>query len=624
MRSSSDPPPKLVLSPLTMEKGSSKSSRVAATTLPPLKQARLVRINDHVKSVRHKPTAPNSNSALDKLKQSGLAAFGFGGAKNNTPDETPPPKRRKQLATDLEVPETQFSLNTQSPELCGYGPFASNSGAIFGEEYSSPLSSPPSEISSPVSPPLISSFAAMPPPAAPVTPKRRRVTEVPDSKSPPVTPFTPYASQQWENWLDLQLSPTARKSISPLVPRIEEYPSRNNECHNPTHIELLPQRLFTSSLKRVQQQDKGSEEEARKVRETEGVAEIVEEAFEDTERTIKSSQWWENEDTQDFPLSTQATQEEEVNKNTTTSIIVGHDTAPQEPGGGLVNVEESFRVDLSYGGDPPTEDTDENEAVHGSQGVSGMDQEEVDMQESFRSMTYPVLEFHGDTPEPEPAMGDDPLTYEDLPSSTASQEDPEDVNDSQEYPAYGAYRTQQLPSSFYQHNNYRLSSPEIPPSSQFPPQIVDELGPTGDDSRDQRRVPLFLSEVTGKGLNAGDEGDDNYDKEGLSQVLPTTIDVSDPATTRDDSQFLPVLINEFDAEARRKRADDNHEDGQDIGIKDKDDDSEGGQVNWHDGTVTRSQLLPSELMETFPMPPPLSQFSSYGPYGYEYDESETQ
>lgn len=142
-----------------------------------------------------------------------------------------------------------------------------------------------------------------------------------------------------------------------------------------------------------------------------------------------------------------------------------------------------------------------------------------------------------------------------------------------------------------------------------------------DDSCDQVGASLFLSGVVGGGLDISDEGGD---KEGSSQVLPGMINGSDAAVVRDDSQLLPALINRLDAESRGEVGDGNHEDGQGIGIRDEDDDDEGGRVGWRDGTVTRSQLLPSELMETFPMPPPLSQFSSYGPYGYEFDESETQ
>lgn len=611
-----------------MVKGSAKFSRATAT-LPPLKQARLVGINDHVKSIRHKSTALNPNSALDELKQAGLAAFGFGGASKKTPDrrdaiETPHPKRQRQLAADLEVPETQFALNTQSPELCDYDLFAKTSGAVFGEEHSSQLSSPPLEVSSPISLSPTNPFIAMlPPPAAPVTPKRRRVMEVPDSKSPPVTPFTPYASQQRKNWLDPQSSPTARKSISPIVPWMEEYSGRSDECHSPTPIQL-PQRLFTPSPKGVQQQSKDSEEETHKeggrAKEIGGVADMVEEAFGDRDRTIKSSQWWENEDTENFPLSTQITQEEQVNENITALSDVGHDSMSQESEIRLVHGGESFRVDLSYKSNPSTVNTDESDGAHELQGSSRVDQEGNDMQESLRSMTYPVLEFCGDTPEPK--MGDRPLTDEDLPNSTASQEGPGDADESQEYPAYGAYRTQQFPSSFYQHNNFRHPSPEIPPSSQFIPQIVSELGPVGeDDSCDQVGASLFLSGVVGGGLDISDEGGD---KEGSSQVLPGMINGSDAAVVRDDSQLLPALINRLDAESRGEVGDGNHEDGQGIGIRDEDDDDEGGRVGWRDGTVTRSQLLPSELMETFPMPPPLSQFSSYGPYGYEFDESETQ
>lgn len=609
---------------LTMAKGSAKSSRVtaAATPLSSLKQARLIGINDHVKSVRQKSTTPNLNSAPGGLKQVGLAAFGFSDT-SKTPDrrdaiETPPSKRRKPTA-DLEVPETQFAQNTQSPEFCDYDPFATGSRAVFGEreEYSSPLSSPPLMVSSLVSLPSISPPIAMPPPPPPVTPKRRRITEVPDSKSPPVTPFTPYMNQQRDNWLGSQSSPTARKSISPVVPRMEE-DLGVSDSPTPTPSQMLPQRLFTSSPGRVQQHDKDGEEQALEKREK--VAKKVQVVPGDRDRIIKSSQWWENEDTQNFPLSTQNT-EGEVYQNTTAPGDIGHDTAPQESGVRLARGEESFRVDLSYKSDPSTETTYGGDEAHEPQGGSGMGQED-DIQELFRSMAHPVPEFHGDTLEPETTMGDDPIILmgENFPSSTASQGDPEDVdegNKSQEYPAYGAYRTQQFPSSFYQHNNYRLSSPELLPSSQFVRAIDSQSGfAKKDDNRDQG--------VMEGGFNAGDEGYDNYDKEGFSQLPPRTINESDTAAMRDDSQFLPALLNGLDTLAKGERGDHSHEEWQDVGI-DEDNDSKGrGRVGGRDRAVTRSQLLPSELMETFPMPPPLSQFSSYGPYGYEYDESETQ
>lgn len=607
---------------LTMAKGSAKSSR--------LKQARLVGINDHVKSVRQKSTGPpTSNSTLGGLRQSGLATFGFS-VRKDAPDrrgviEMPLPKRRKKLVAGLEVPETQFALNTQSPEFSDYNPFATSSEAVFGEDgYSSPLSSPPSEAPSP-SP--ISSFVAMPPPpppAAPVTPKRRRVIEVPDSKSPPVTPFTPYASQQQGDWLDSQPSPTAHKSISPIVQLTEEY--LGSDIPTPTPSRVVRQRLFTSGLDMAQQQDKGDEGEAHtergKVGGMGGAAELVETVFGDRDKIIKSSQWWENEDTQNLPLSTQ---EEQVNKNATFRGDIGHNTALQD----FAQDDKSFRVDPSYKSNPLAENTDEKDGTSESQADSEIDQGGNDMQESFHSMTYPVLEFRGDTPEPEPIMGDDriPLIDEDFPSPTANREDAEGVdkcNESQEYPVYGAYRTQQFPSSFYQHNSYRLSSPEIPPSPQFVPEIDNELYSVGKDDTRGQGGSLFLPRVIEKGPCTSDEEDGTHDKEGLPQLFPGLVNQSNTAA-REDPQFLPVLLNELDALARDEVDYGGHEDGQDINIKDDDDDSEGkGQVGWRDGTVTRSQLLPSELMETFPMPPPLSQFSSYGPYGYEYDESETQ
>lgn len=595
-----------VLSLRTMPKGSAKSSK--------LKQARLVGINDHVKSVQQKSTGPpTSNSTLGGLRQSGLAAFGFG-VRKDTLDrrdviEIPPPKRRKKLVADLEVPETQFALNTQSPELSDYDPFATSSEAVFREDgYSSPLSSPPSEVSSP-SP--ISSFVAMPPPpppAAPVTPKRRRVIEVPDSKSPPVTPFTPYASQQQDDWLDSQPSPIAHKNISPFVQPMEGY--LGSDIPTPTSSRVVRQRLFTSGSD-MAQQDKGDEGEAHKekVGGMGDAAEWVEVVFEDRDRIIKSSQWWENEDTQNVSLSMQEERD------------IGHDSALQD----FVQDDESFRVDLSYKSEL-AENTDEKDGTYESQADSEIDLGGNDMQESFHSMTYPVLGFRGDTPEPEPIMGDDRID-EDFPSPTANQEDAEGVdkcNESQEYPVYGAYRTQQFPSSFYQHSSYRLSSPEIPPSSQFAPVIDNELCSAGKDDNRGQGGALLLPRVIEKGPDARDEEDGTHDKEGLPQRFPELVNRSNTAA-REDLQCLPVLINMLDALARGEVDYGDHEDGQDIqDISIKDDNEGKGQVGWRDGTVTRSQLLPSELMETFPMPPPLSQFSSCGPYGYEYDESETQ
>lgn len=618
-----------------MTKGSAKSSRVitATTPLPQLKQARLTGVNDYAKSVRQKSTTPNSASS--ELKQAGLTAFGFRGAnaskKSKTPDrrdaiETPPQKRRKKLTGNLEIPETQFAQNTQSPEPGGHDSFANS---YTGDEYSSPLSSPPPEGSSPILPPSISSSAAMPPPPAPampVTPKRRRVVEVPDSKSPPFTPFTPYASQQQKDQLSSQASPTARLSKSPVTSGMDE-DSEIDGCRSPTPVptQILPQRLFQSlkslpRLKRLWEDEDGIRGEREKAARAEGVMESVEVASSDRDKIIKSSQWWENEDTQDAPLSTQYTQEKQVGE---TSPPL--ESLQQDMGIRPAHEEAPFHVDLSYQTDPPIKATNDNEAYE-PQSTSRMNNEE-DIQGSFHSMSYPVpLKFYDDTPNPESDTGDDPAFPVDG-DSTATEEDHEDMdglNESEAYPIYGAYRTQQLPSSFYQHNTYRHSSPEFPPSSQFAPLTVINQSSPGlkNESRGEEEQSQFLPRVTEE-LDIV-TGDGNSDEE-PSQFLPRmTGDVN--MVVRDDSQFLPAMINESDTAMRGGRVDNTHEgEERDGNIKGEEDDDGGGEVRGRrTGTVTRSQLLPSELMETFPMPPPLSQFSSYGPYDYEYRASETQ
>lgn len=595
----------LVLSLPTMAKGSVKSS---AATLPFLQQARLVGINDHVKSVRQKPATPYSNSTSVGLKQLGLTAFGFGDRTNAI--KSPSPKRRKKLAVDLEIPETQFAINTQSPELSSFDPPATSEGE---QGYSSPPpeSPPPSSIRYPV---------ATPPLAIPVTPKRRRVTEVPDSNSPPITPFTPYASQKRDNWLDFQPSPTTHKRISPIIQSTEE--CLGSYSSTPTPTQVLQQRLSTSSPR---QQDKDDKIEVHKGSENVRgeVAEGVRTTFGDGDRIIKSSQWWENDDTQNLLPSTQITQQY---KNTSSQGYIGHGTTLQESGTRLIQDTIPFHLGLSYKSDPLAKNTDGRCGVYESQADRAMGRGVNDQLESCRNMTRPTLEFRGSTPDPQPIIGyDRSPTNEDLPCPTVIQENPEDVehcNESQEYPVYGAYRTQQFPSSFYQHNKYRFSSPGIPLSSRVVPGIANKLYSSGMvDNRDQERSQ-FLPGAIEMGPDAVDEWNDSHDKEGPLQ-LPSNR--SDEATTRDDSQFLPVLINELNTMLRSGVDDGDYEDEQGISIKDENDDGEErGKIGRRHETVTRSQLLPSELMETFPMPPPLSQFSSYGSHFYEYGERETQ
>lgn len=612
---------------LTMAKVFAKSSKVTTATLPSLKQARLVGINDHVKSVRQKPATSYSNPTPGELKQLGLTAFGFSAGRDRTNAiEKPSPKRRKKLAADFEIPETQFALNTQSPELPGFDPLAA-SGRAISEEYPSP--SPevpsPSPSPSPISPPI-----AMPPLAIPVTPKRRRVTEVPDSRSPPVTPFTPYASQKQNNRPDSQSSPTAHKGISPIIQSTEGCLGSYSSTPKPTQV--LQQRLFASIPRIVRQKDGDDKIEMHKGSEkVEGMGEVAEGAgtmFGDEDKIIKSSQWWENEDAQNLLPSTQITQQD-----TSSQGHIKHDTVVQESRIRLVQDEKLFHLGPSHKIDHLAENADGRCEAYGSQADRAMGQEGNDIQESFRSMTCPTLEFRGDTPDPQPIMDyDQAPTNENLPSPTTIQRDSEDVEnyiESQEYPVYGAYQTQQFPSSFYQHNNYRFSSPEIPPSSQVVPGVDNELYFAGKvDCRSQERSQ-FLPGVIEMEPDAGDEWNDRHDKEGPSQLLSSLFNwPDDEAGTRDDLQSLPVLINESDVMVRRGVDGGDKEDEQDIqNISIKDENfggEERGKIGWRDGTVTRSQLLPSELMETFPMPPPLSQFSSYGPYCYEYGERETQ
>lgn len=616
-----------------MTKDSTNPSKITITTTPcqALKQARLIGLNDHVKSVRQK-TAPNS--AHGELKQVGLAAFGFGNASSSkkTPDsgdalETPPPKRQKRLSSDAEVPETQFAQNTQSPELDGYGAFAGHSGAADGSDYSSPLSSPPSEGSSPFSINSINSALAMLPPplpTGPVTPKRRRAVEVPDSKSPPFTPFTPYRSQREENQLEPQVSPTARLGKSLIVPRAEEDAEMSCGYHSPTP--KRPQGLFSSTPKSLRQGtgSKGETQGAKgELMERGEVVESAEAPVGDREEVIDSSQWWENEDTQNASISTQYTLEMQIQGTKMAKEGVDEDTGLPEPGVGPVRDEASFRVDLSYKGDPPLGYNDDNAPK--SQDASQMDDD--DAQESFRSMTYPIpLKSHDGTPQPE--TGEDPVlpVDEGRASSTASEEeDLEDRgNESQEYPEYRAYRTQQLPSSFYQ----QPSSPEFPPSSQYIlPEAVNQLGPAGRNGRNDNNdgwEPQLLPETLDEAMrDERDKRDSNTDEE-PSQFLPKV--VNEPASAagaegdrglgkRAPSQFLPGMLRESNAALI-----DDKNDGEEQDIKREFEDDDGKER----GAITRSQLLPGELMETFPMPPPLSQYSSYG-YGYhELDMSETQ
>ncbi|KAI5852859.1 hypothetical protein DFP73DRAFT_534297 [Morchella snyderi] len=220
---------------------------------------------------------------------------------------------------------------------------------------------------------------------------------------------------------------------------------------------------------------------------------------------------------------------------------------------------------------------------------------------------------------------------------TASEEDPDP--DDEDAPHYKPYHTQQLPSSFWQTNGAytqllqqgsqwapdalrrKYSAAGHPSSSQraAAPEIVQLPGGAGGPMKD---VDVGVEEDVDVDVDAKEDGDEDEDGDGdePSQFLPGPGDDGEREGEPPSSPVLPgcpevpATPTQKVGRGRRRRRRRSGE----FKLRSIPDDDE-------DVTIATSQLLPSELMETFPMPPPLSQFSSYGYGDLSFEsESETQ
>lgn len=332
------------------------------------------------------------------------------------------------------------------------------------------------------------------------------------------------------------------------------------------------------------------------------------------DKIVNSSQWWEVEE--DAPLSTQATQTQTQSRagtDTETQDSIATVLLPESQKPAIRHAQEqehepeteTFRVDLTYN-EPEPEDFEAPESQDPTRAAAGQDES----QGSFHSMTYPPPHpFRDDTPEGN-APAEQPIPLPDAVDDTASEEDPEEDEDA---PHYKPYHTQQLPSSFWQTNATYTQLPqqtELLLGSQWAPEAVRRKYSTaalGDTSQWVAPEIVQLPKSPMKeDVDVEEEDDGEEDDKEPSQSLPGPDD-GESSQVLPGSEEVPATPTQVETKKGGRR----------------------GEFKFHipdddeDVTIATSQLLPSELMETFPMPPPLSQFSSYG-YGDLSFESETQ
>lgn len=536
-------PPKAPRLPPTMSKRPPKRSTPAR---PKLKQSRLAGINEVIKSIRRRPSVTMSDSCL---KQSSLANFGFQKlegeeAKEVEPEETPvrkkPRREEKRFLPDDEIAETQFALMTQSCYVDDDDDDHDMKKKEEGEEVGNGKGS-------------VVMGVGMPPP--PVTPKRKRVLEVPSSHSPPATPLTPFSQRKKAVDVD-RLSPSpGPKRSSNLKKGLGSRGSATGARVAPFGKRAAPGVKIEMDIKVEDDEETASEEDE------EPGAKVSEKSSEgDRNRVVKSSQWWEDEElTQRSSLGilVAGPQREHVIKSTLDEDDDSdHYEIRQEHEQAYIS--ESLKPG-DTGGQLPMEPLEEK-ADHQFLGESYETPELEDLpaarvgdvkEVEFNTTTTMIpINFRDDSPEESQEPDNIPLDQDFSPPPPSSTQDEED-EDEDAFHEFKPVRTQQLPSSFF-HREDPSSPPssDLPPSSQFLPEPLpspppDELGGSCD----------------------GDNG-------------------------RDDAQNSPVT-------------------------------KEGGGSRGSGGVpLTVSQLLPSSLMETFPMPPPLSEYDSDE---YEFGlESETQ
>ena len=188
--------------------------------------------------------------------------------------------------------------------------------------------------------------------------------------------------------------------------------------------------------------------------------------------------------------------------------------------------------------------------------------------------------------------------------------------------------TTQIPINFRDTPIFTPPRPSTPPAAADGPEAEESQEPQlpyhrhGDGDGDGDEIPLpSPTQSMGEGEFERDDGDDDdVDPDGLhafnpvrTQQLPSSFyhhdrrESSPPAlpevlTGGFSSQGLPAGEEEEEVE----------EVGEVEGGEGVEEEVAEKERGGRERPITVSQLLPSSLMETFPLPPPLSQFSSYG------------
>ncbi|RPA96719.1 hypothetical protein L873DRAFT_1791508 [Choiromyces venosus 120613-1] len=290
---------------------------------------------------------------------------------------------------------------------------------------------------------------------------------------------------------------------------------------------------------------------------------------EEVERVIESSQWWENEE---LSISTQRSgEEEETTIRGSLSLSLSPSASPASP---LREIKQ---------GESPSPPSPPIPQVHS----------QVDV---VTTTTQIPINFR-DTPIPPPPPPSVP------PPTTIAADEPE-PEESQE---------PQLPFHHH-HHHHDDDEGEILPPSPTQSMGVDEFERDDEDDVDEDGLHAF-NPVRTQQLPSSFYIHDG--RESSPPMLPTVL------TEGFSSQGLPV---EEEGEAAVEELEQEQEvvgEGVEEAVVEAEEEVErDGKGRRNKRPITVSQLLPSSLMETFPLPPPLSQFSSYG--GEFVPGSETQ
>jgi len=298
------------------------------------------------------------------------------------------------------------------------------------------------------------------------------------------------------------------------------------------------------------------------------------------ERVVKSSQWWENEE---LSIHTQGSGGEELldgleekvegaeNRFGASEPTIASSLSPSASPSPCMPAREIKQEDQSPSPPSPSPQT--------TQGNTQVNIMTTTTQIPINFRDTPV----SPPPRPSipPAAADEPEAEESqepqlpyhhhddgdgdeilLPSPTQSMgegeferdDDGDDDVDPDGLHAFNPVRTQQLPSSFYHHYGRESSPPTLP--------------------------AVLTGGFSSQGLPAGEEEEEEEEGEEGEEVEEEVGEVGEVEGVEGVEGVEEVAVE------RERRG--------------------------RERPITVSQLLPSSLMETFPLPPPLSQFSSYG------------